>query len=210
MTELVERESAGMLPATIPANADVMSIGYDQLIDSGEFYAVPGFGLVDDKMMLCGVPHVIIGVTFQIPTPARPRGYVSLRGIIGTAAKLAEAKSRKWIPNGADCAFNPEERIIYNDGSTGIRRQVVELLDRWGLIEVGNHDFKANDNFPNRFDLPWTEWVSFSQDAVQGENIVPEFSTNHNGNLFALQVTRGLRVSEYSNDKADDARTFYL
>lgn len=208
MTDMIERPNAGM---AIPADADVMSISYDQLLNSGEFYAVPGYGLVEDKMLLLGVPHVIIGVTYQMPTPARPRGYVSLRGIVGNESKLEEAKRRRWIPNGGDIPFNPEERIVYNDGSTGIRRQVTEMLDKWGMIKVGHEEgFEATDHFPTRFDLPWEEWERFDQVEVQGENMVPGFTRNHNGNLFALHVMRGLRVSEYSNDKADDAKTFYL
>jgi hypothetical protein len=207
MTDMIRRESTGM---SIPADADVMAIGYADLIDSGEFYAVPGFGLVDEKMTLCGVPHIIIGVTYQMCTPARPRGYVSLRGIIASEDKLDEARRRGWVPNNGEIAFNPEERIIYNDGSTGIRRQVTELLHKWELIDVGNEEFTGNELYPSRFDLPWTEWAAYSQSEKQGENEVPSFQTNHLGNLFALNVSRGLRVSEYSNDKADDARTFYL
>lgn len=208
MTDLIQRDSAGM---TIPADADVMAVGYADLIGSGEFYAVPGFGLVDDKDQLCGVPHIIIGVTYQKCTPQRPRGYVSLRGLIGDQAALDEAKRRHWIPNDGEIAFNPEERIVYNDGSTGIRRQITQLLDKWGLIAVGNENYNGEDeNYPTRFDLPWTEWDSFSQSERQGDEDVPSFQTNHMGNLFALKVGRGLRKSEYSNDKATDAVTYYL
>src|SRR5690349_6910943 len=113
MTELATRaDNGGMI---IPADADVMSVGYADLLGSGEFYAVPGFGLVDDKMTLCGVPHIIIGVTYQKCTSARPRGYVSLRGLIADQARLDEAKRRGWIPNNGEIAFNAEERIVYND-----------------------------------------------------------------------------------------------
>jgi len=205
MTAELERRSAGM---ALPADADVMSIAYSDVVDSGEFYQVPGFGLVEDKMLLIGVPHIIIGVTYQMPTPARPRGYVSLRGFIANAEKLAEARSRRWIPG--ECPFSPEERIVYNDGSTGIRRQITELLDKWNLIDVGNDDFEPSADCGSKYDLPWTDWRSFDQVEVQGENMVPGITKNHNGNLFTLNVARGLRVSEYSNDKVDDAKTFYL
>lgn len=209
MTEMIERPNSE-LPAGIPADADIMSVSYSDLIGSGEFYQVPGFGLVDDKMLLVGVPHVILGVTFQQPTPARPRGYVSLRGMIASADKLDEARRRGWIPNNGEIPFNPEERIIYNDGSTGIRRQVTELLHKWGLIKVGHENFEPTEDYPSRFDLPWSEWDEYSESEQQGERVVPGFTKNHLGRMFCLNVARGLRVSEYSNEKADDARTFYL
>jgi len=189
----------------VPSDVDLMNISYAEL-NASDQYRIPGWDLVDNKDHLLGVPFIIVGVTFQMPVadkgrPAGARDYVSCRAIIGGNAELAEAEERGWIPG--KLAFKPEERILFNDGSTGIRRDIVKILHTAQLIDVGHEDD------PGRFDLPWTEWASFSQAAQQGENVVPEFITNHRGNLFTLKARRGLRKSEYSNEYGD-AVTYYL
>jgi len=194
-----------VVPAVAP-DADLMNINYADLANS-DMYQIPGWDLVDNKDQLLGVPFIIVGVTFQMPVadkarPAGKRDYVSCRAVIGGSEELAEALERGWIPNNA-LAFKPEERILFNDGSTGIRRDIVKILHTAKLIDVGH------EGDPARFDLPWTEWASFSQSALQGENVVPEFTTNHRGNLFTLRARRGLRRSDYSNEYGD-ASTYYL
>jgi len=189
----------------LPASVDLMNVSFGELAQSDQ-YRIPGWDLVDNKDLLMGVPFIIVGVTFQMPVadksrPAGERDYVSCRAIIGDEERLTEAVERGWIPN--KLAFKPEERILFNDGSTGIRRDIVRILHSAGLINVGH------ENDKNRFDLPWTQWESFSQSAEQGENIVPEFTTNHRGNLFTIEARRGVRKSEYSNEYGD-AVTYYL
>lgn len=187
-------------------DTDLMNVNIADIKNAGEFYQIPGWDLVSDKDMLCGVPFIIVGATFQMPVadksrPSGERDYVSLRAIIDEQSALDEALERGWIPG--KLAFKPEERILFNDGSTGIRRDIVKILDSAGLIVVGHLDD------PNRYDLPWTQWESFSQSAMQGENVVPEFTTNHRGNLFTIRARRGVRKSEYSNEYGD-AVTYYL
>lgn len=204
-SEIVVRENGEITPAVTP-DADLMNISYAELNNS-DLYKIPGWDLVDNKDQLLGVPFIIVGVTFQMPVAdkARPGGfrdYVSCRAVIGGPDDLKEALERHWIPNDV-LAFKPEERILFNDGSTGIRRDVVKILQAAELIDVGHEDD------PRRFDLPWTEWNSFSQSAMQGENIVPEFLTNHRGNLFTIKARRGLRRSDYTNEYGDST-TYYL
>lgn len=214
MTELVTTDNGAnaVLAQGIAPDADITQLSYSDLINTGEFYQIPGFGLVTDKDLLIGVPHVVVGVTFQMPVKDKAReannmggerDYVTLRALVADDVFLREAEERQWIPGGK-CAFREQELICYNDGSTGIRRDIVRILDSVGLISIGH------ENHPNRLDLPWTMWDSFSQSAVQGENIVPEFTTSHTGSMFVLKVGRGLRKSQYSNDYAEDAVTYYL
>lgn len=186
-------------------DADLMNVNYADL-NAGETYKIPGWDLVDNKDHLMGVPFFIVGVTFQMPVAdkARPSGerdYVSCRAIIGDQEALDEATQRGWIPG--KLAFKPEERVLFNDGSTGIRRDIVKILHSAGLINVGH------DGDPGRFDLPWTQWESFSQSALQGENLVPEFVSNHRGNLFTIKARRGVRRSDYTNEYGDST-TYYL
>lgn len=206
MTELTTRENGGYV---IPAGADILQFDYRQLVESGEAYQIPGFGLVSDKSLLIGVPHIIVGVTFQMPLADKAnefgfRDYVTLRGMIGDQIALDEALERNWVPGGR-IPFKPNELICYNDGSTGIRREVVNMLNSTGLIKVGDVELPTS----NPLDKPWTQWEEFSQSVVQGENTVPEFMTNHNGNQFLIRVMRGLRASAYTNEYGDSV-TYYL
>lgn len=190
---------------SVASDADLMNVNYAEL-NAGETYKIPGWDLVDNKDHLMGVPFFIVGVTFQMPVadkarPAGERDYVSCRAIVGDKDALTEAEERGWIPG--KLAFKPEERILFNDGSTGIRRDIVKILHSAGLIDVGHEDD------PARFDNPWTMWKSFSQHAMQGENMVPEFISNHRGNLFTIKARRGVRRSDYSNEYGDSS-TYYL
>lgn len=203
--EIAVRDESEIAVA-LSSDTDLMNVSYADIKNAGEFYKIPGWDLVSDKDMLLGVPFIIVGVTFQMPVadkarPAGKRDYVSCRAIIGDKDDLAEAEERGWIPG--KLAFKPEERILFNDGSTGIRRDVVKILDAAGLIKLGHEDD------PARYDLPWTEWEECKQMAQQGENLVPEFTTNHRGNLFTIQARRGLRRSDYTNEYGD-ATTYYL
>jgi hypothetical protein len=208
-SDIVRTADAQAVFATpLPPDVDLTRISYEELASNPEMFSVPGFGLVDDKAQLLGVPHIVVGVTFQIPlkdatSKFGERDYVTLRAVVADERTLAYAASRGWIP-GKVVPFRPNELICYNDGSTGVRRDIVKILDAAGLIEVGHHDEK------DRYDMPWSMWDSFSQSAEQGDNIVPEFVHNPNGNLFTLRVDRGLRVSTYQNEYTKEGMTYYL
>jgi hypothetical protein len=206
----VPDESANDLIHALPAGMDVSNFSYDELASSGQLYQIPGFGLVSDKDDLMGVPHIVVGVTYQKPVPRKGSpynvgDYVTLRAIVGGQSALDEAQERGWIPG--KLMFKPNELICYNDGSTGIRRQVTTILDNAGLIKVGD---EVLEGVLSKYDKPWTQWESFSQYVEQGSMVVPEFANNHAGNQFLLKVDRGLRKSTYSNDYTDDGVTYYL
>lgn len=207
MSELITRNESGNY--VIPAGADVTQLNYRDLVNSEQVYRIPGFGLVTDKATLIGVPHIIVGVTFQMPLADKSnefgaRDYVTLRAMVGDEEALNEALERGWIP-GNKSPFRANELICYNDGSTGIRRDVVKMLDSAKLITVGNEDTVA----ANRYDAPWSLWTEFTQSVQQGENVVPEFVNNHNGQQFLIHSNRGLRASSYTNEFGDST-TYYL
>jgi hypothetical protein len=192
----------------LPADTDIMRISQAELDSSEEFYEIPGFGLVTDKKTVIGLPFSILGVTFQKPVKDKAneygeRDYVTLRCVVHDAAHIADALRRGLIPSG-EAAYDPEERIVINDGSTGIRRQIVKMLHSAKLIDIGAIESEFS------YDKPWTQWESFSQSEFQGEDEVPGFTKNHNGNQLHIKARRGLRASVYSNEYAEDAVTFYL
>lgn len=195
------------LGLVIPAGADIMRLSAADLFASAESFEVEGYGLVSDKMTLIGVPFVVVGVRYQKPVEVKngpARDYVTLESIIGTSAMIAEAEERGLIPGGK-CAWKPEERVVINDGSTGIRRQVTKMLQSAGLLNVG----EVTDD--SSYDRSWIDWESFSQDnGKDGEQMAPYFTRNPNGNQLIIKAFRGLRVSQYTNEYTDEGVTFYL
>jgi len=193
----------------LPADADIMRISQEELDANEEFYEVPGFALVTDKRSVLGLPFSILRVTYQQPVADKAndfgeRDYVSLQCIVHDQKSIDECLRRGLIPND-QVSYDPGERILINDGSTGIRRQVTQMLHQWGLINVGD----VNSN--NDYDKPWTKWETdeFDQFEMQADVVVPSFGTNHNGNRLHIRVPRGLRASMYTNEYGDGV-TFYL
>lgn len=162
--------------------------------------------LEKDKNTLIGLPHVITRVTYRPCPPDQERGYVSVEAVVADADTLESAIRRGWIPGNfasvAALPYMPEERIVYNDGSTGIRRQLTTILHAQGYLNVG----AVEDG--SAFDRDWMEWETFTQSSEQNwqseKVVIPDFS-----NIRPILITHGLRVSEYDMN-GRDATTFYL
>lgn len=187
---------------------------FTDLVQGSEVYQLRGLTLVA-KDDLIGIPHIITRVTYWTPTAIGD--FVSLEAVVADDDTMNYAIRRGWVPGVTERSQIPlraNEHIVYNDGSTGIRRQITEMLDSFGMIVIGDKgpapytvDKKV---YNSRFDLPWSEWDSFEGSRVHGDHVVPSIGTNHAGNALAILVGSGLTVSEYSNEFSDNARTFYL
>lgn len=203
---------------------DVVQASYGDLLAAGnEFYSLDSTGLLP-KEILIGVPFVITGITYQaVPVAPKgkdqPRGFVSVEATIGDVPALSRAVQRRQVPNVnavEELAVDPEERIVFNDGSTGIRRQLTNLLDSFDIITVGGTP-TGDRRTDKRFDTPWSigdkvQWESAGEQwRDQGDNPpVPYICQNHNGNALLIPARRGLRVSQYSDELFGDAETYYL
>jgi hypothetical protein len=211
---------------------DLNTVSYDVLMADGNLaYELESSGLLG-KQALVGVPFVITGVTYQYvePLPAAtvaklkkagkpaedPRGFVSIDAVVGNVPALERAIKRGAVPGVDDVKalpVDPEERIVFNDGGTGIRRQITMLLDQAGIITVGNGEPAANRRLDRRFDLPWWKWEvkpSAENMVEMGENTIPHITRNHVGTQLLIPARRGLHVSRYSDDVFGDAETYYL
>lgn len=186
----------------------------------GAGYSLPGFTEVDKAWMI-GVPHVIVRVTYWVPKMGI--GHCSIEAYSGTAGMIERAMRRNKIPASALAAdgkplVEPEEAIVYSDGSTGVRRQVTKLLNTYGLIDVGHAEFPEEGQLgESRYDVSWAGdgkkepgWESFSGTRMQGPVEVPCIEEDHNGNPLRIKVVGGLQVSEYSNRDGIDGLTYYL
>lgn len=122
--------------------------------------------LLCDKAELVGVPHIITGVSF------RPMG--------------SEKHARDFVSVEATDAAN--RAIVYNDGSTGVRRQVCEYLMAHKVIPQGDPDTIVAD--------------------VADQSVTFDF-VNDGKQTPTLASPRGLRFSDYTNEFGD-ARTYYI
>lgn len=198
---------------TIPGTTkafDVHSATWEELqAYANQSFSVVGFTPID-KAELIGVPHVVTAVTFWTPKKDQ-LGMVSCEATVAGRDVVETAIRRHWVPGVEsidDLRMSPSERIVYNDGGTGLRRQVVMLLHANGFINVGHEDNETD----SRFDTPWPEWTSFTQSRHQGDlGPVPHISTMHDGTSpFLLNCMRGLRVSTYTNEYTDEGMTYYF
>lgn len=204
---------------------DASSASYAEVMEAGAtygFYSLPG-RYVADQLDLLGVPFVVTGVRFQSPIADKGReggfrDYLTLEATIADLDTVEREIKRGRIVRTAgkdalavsdvqSLAVEPEDRIVVNDGSTGIRRQLVGLLDhpKAALISVGNKDN------PRRHDLSSNRWDSIGEQTwttAEGEEL-PYITMNNDGKPFLLIARRGLYASQYSNEYGEST-TFYL
>jgi hypothetical protein len=130
---------------------------------------------------LIGVPFVITSATFRPAEPGRARGYVSL-----------------------EITTSDNHDLVINDGSTGIRRQVVTYCQMKGYLTgpadpdmvVTAKDADVGGDFgPVTVTLAASADKSEAYIAIEG---------------FRLLASQGIRVSEYSSPEFGDASTAYL
>lgn len=133
----------------------------------GEAAVVEGYALADKKDLL-GLPFIITGVTFRyarVNDKKEAVDYVSLEAVT--------------MHNAA---------IVLNDGSTGVRRQVVQYLQSLGAIDEG---------------------VDADAVVATDPETPIEFDLVNASDLHPLRCPRGLRKSDYENEFGA-ATTYYL
>lgn len=191
----------------LPNDADYAMMSYDQLMGM-ETFRVFGLSLLSKEELL-GVPHVITKVTYWTPNKDQ-LGMVSCEATVASEHYLAKAIDRGWVPNVSapdQFKLEPNERVVYNDGGTGVRRQLTALFHANEVINVGRDDV-ADDS---RFDVAWPEWVSFSEwrrQSAEAGNV--PCVTRIGARPLILRADRGLSLSEYTNDYTDKGKTYYL
>lgn len=165
---------------------------------------IEGFDLEQDKANLCGVPFKVLAAVFRNgktdKKTQRIYNYASVEIEIGPAAVVGKA-ARRRANNPNLSVIEPGERLVFNDGSTGVCRQLVSYLHAKGLITVpeGPENGGAGES---RYDTYRSEW------RVNGVPVPAEDALRveiPNG----LVCLRGLRVSEYDTD-GQETTTYYF
>ncbi len=180
-----------------------ISAGYNPDLDFKKLaleatYIHMGYTLVD-KEMLSGVPLVVIGVTYRegYPNPKTDLigDYVSVEAVCGGPADLSR-NIRMGLLKEEELRIDPNQLVVFNDGSTGIRRQLTGLLHDKGMINVGPEPEKA-DGFSNRFDRPYQYWIDGETMAQSVTDKSISFSAEPTGEAIRYVFYNGLRRSDY-------------
>lgn len=179
------------------------------VVDSGELVEH------DNLSTLIKVPFVITHVAYRKGDivqkgETEPGSYVSVTATIADEATLLKLAKFGRIDFDA-IPFMPEESIVFNDGSTGVKRQITEFLHGQQYITVaeGSELVIGGASGASSFDLPPHRWANVSERGT--------FQLDDDGfGLYEVKLDipihcrRGLRPSQYSNEYAKDATTYYL
>jgi hypothetical protein len=164
---------------------------------------------LEQGQALIGVPMCLIQATFRRGDFADKDGvkgfYVSLDTIVAPEEEIARAVRRKRIPDDA-VYVEPGEHLVFNEGGTGVYRQIVAYLESQGRILIKS-DLPAEGAYgESRFDITPAGWdVDESADFKVGEDgqLALAFS-------IRLLCPRGLRSSEYENQYTKSGVTRYI
>lgn len=203
------------IPVTEIAIPDSGQLSIDELLAAAgnSVVLIDKPALEKDLLRLVGVPHIITSVTYRpgVLDSNKVRGdYVSVEYIVAKQAQLDEAIKRGWIPpDNMDVIPHAEERGVYNNSGTGIRRQLTHILWSKGLLVLGGNN--APESMAD-FDQRFQDWTSFSQatemnDSEGGKFPVPSFSRETDGRPLVIIPRHGLRAS-YMEEY--DTNVFYL
>jgi hypothetical protein len=158
---------------------------------------------------LIGVPMCLIMATFRQGDYADKHGvkgfYVSLDTIIGPQEEIAKAIRRKRIPEDVTPP-EPGEHLVFNEGGTGVYRQMVSYLEETGRIKISSDLPREGAYGESRHDIPPTDWeVDESAEFRKAADEKPSLA-------FSIRILcpRGLRVSEYANDYTKTGITRYI
>lgn len=168
----------------------------------------PGYDLLTDERTdkLEDVPFLIVGATFRpgiTTAEGRAMSYVSVECMIAPSPLI---RRRGIDPD--SLPFAPESHVVFNDGSTGVYRQIVSALEGIGYIKLGNNGVRENaPKGGSVFDQPPGEWA----DVRFGDLRFDEEGRGVYAAPIRLRAPRGLRLSTYENEfTTGQATTRYI
>lgn len=153
---------------------------------------------------LVGVPFLITRVVYR-PSEygtSQERNYVSVEAVIAPEHIL---KRRRVNTEGLP--FDPESQVVFNDGSTGIARQITAYLYATGRISLPDPIHAEGKAGESSYDLPVSQWP----DVHAGElRFTPTGQAVYICDV-RLSCPRGIRISDgYDFEGGKDGKTRYL
>jgi hypothetical protein len=200
----------------IYAKYDANEISLDDIFDTGDVVESTGLDLdmfKDEKLdKLQGVPFAILGGTFRERiVEGKYSDFVTLIAVIANENTLLKRRIRY---QGTELWF-PEQVFGINDGSTGIRRQIVAHLHSKGIIKVvkdGTEIVESGKRGECTWDARLGEWEfrtgdhTIASDKESGSDLmVWEFELEK-----AMVAPKGIRISEYKNRYGKNSVTRYF
>jgi hypothetical protein len=161
--------------------------------------------------MLIGVPFLLVKATFRpgdyLNSVTGTKGaYVSLDAIIAPQRDLDKALARKRITAEQHASLDPGEQIIFNEGGTGVYRQIVKFLHDTGRITFASDLPEGGAYGESCLDTPIGEWdVDQSAEFRRDDDERPTVAFS-----IRLLCPRGLRSSEYENEATKTGLTRYI
>ena len=187
---------------------------WQTLIDSSD--EIIGYDLARDETAddLVGVPFLITAVTFR-PGVLRDhtrQAYVSVEARIAPRLDLRMINSRREgsrltrVADLESLTFEPDSHVVFNDGSTGVYRQIVKYLAAKGFVTLKDPVIEAGSYGESSFDGPPSEWAN----THAGEGTFdPDGFMGYYASI-RLYCPRGLRLSLYENDYTQTGKTRYI
>jgi len=201
-------ENSSLVPAYQPGTP------FETLIREAD--EVLGYDLARDETAddLVGMPFVITGVQFRpgVMRDKKQQAYVSCEAVVSDKLDLRIINTRREgsrltrIQDLEQLAFGPNSHVVFNDGSTGVYRQIVQYLHAKQYITLKEPVSEAGSYGESSFDSPPGDWTGFEQ----GKPIetVGGFLT-YQANIL-LYCPRGLRLSLYENEYTQTGKTRYI
>lgn len=186
---------------------------WQTLIDGAD--EIIGYDLARDETAddLVGVPFAIVGTTFRagVLREKERQAYVSCEVRIAPNLDLRLINTRREgsrLTRIADLdalAFGPDSHVVFNDGSTGVYRQVVKYLAMKGFIELESPIVEAGSYGESSFDQPPNRWASIRAGNTDDQDGFMGYAA-----AIRLYCPRGLRLSLYENDYTQTGKTRYI
>jgi hypothetical protein len=204
MTDAVAVPIPGII---VPGNVD-----FSQLIEGAD--VTTGSTLETELDWLLNYPFAVVGLNFregiQRPiskTEKERTNYVSVEIVLASGDVLKRARK---LNIGQRERYTEGERLVFNDGSTGIYRQLCAWLEAKKVIQFPDGE-SAGSSGTSRYDTYRDQWTILNSayaswsPAADGKDDAD--TLNITG--MVLFVKGGLRDSAYQNDFGD-AKTRYL
>lgn len=159
---------------------------------------------------LVGVPFCLVAVTFRPGLTNAKTGelmfYASLDAIVAPIEIIRRRLPRIPEENQEYALDMAGEHVVFNEGGTGVYRQVIAYLESQGRIKITSELPREGRSGESRFDLSPAGWeVDESAELKLSDTGEPTLA-------FAVRLLcpRGLRSSDYENEYSKEATTRYF
>jgi hypothetical protein len=179
-----------------------------------EAVGVGGADLLDKDIIdyLVKVPHCVVAVDFRqgdATGNGHDGAYVSCTAVIAPEDVLNQRfKGNDKAADADSLPFDAEDVIVYNDGGTGLYRQVVKLMHDNGYISLVDPVIEGGSSGESSYDVHPQLWAGVDPKRVRvltGDN--GEFKGVHVN--IRISAPRGIRYSTYDGPTGK-ARTRYI